>query len=430
MGGSIDPLLGIVAMKKASGVVLSSGEVPALLMGGGRSPLTMPPLSPEMMEDLLAELLSPEQRTALVGTGTVESLYQSSGQGSFAVRVRQAGDKLTVTLNKGGARPTSPLPPAAPPPAPLAPRVPAPAAAPIPAVGGDRGRVDPRLQALLDLAVGRGASDLLLSAGVRPLERIDGDLVESHGLVPSEDEIRGFFRPLLTDEGWRLFETIGNVDFAFSHHRRETGEDVRVRTNLFRHAGGVAAALRPLRPSIPGLSELQLPDTLTELAEIRHGLVVVTGATGSGKSTTLAALLDHLNRTRVCHIVTLEDPIEYLHRPRRALIHQREVGAHVDSFASGLRAALRENPDVLLVGEMRDAETIRLTLTAAQTGHLVLSTLHSGNAAHGHRALSTCSRRQREAARAAGAGGLPAPRWSPSSCCPRPTAGASRRWRC
>ena len=393
MGGSIDPLLGIVAMKKASGVVLSSGQIPALLMGGARSPLTMPPLSPEMMEDLLAELLSSEERTLLVGTGTVESTYLSSGQGSFQLRARQGDGKVTVTLSKGGARPTPASPPSQPRGSvstPLVAETLAPRAErrrepdttpprPLMTAGDDPARLDPRLQALLDLAVARGASDLLLSSGARPLERIDGELVESYGLAPADEEIRGFFRPLLSDERWRRFESTGNVDFAFTHHRRETGDLVRVRANLFRHVGGVGAALRPLRCAIPTLADLQLPDMLAELAEIRHGLVLVTGATGSGKSTTIAALLEHLNRTRSCHIVTLEDPIEYLHRPRRALIHQREVGLHVDSFATGLRAALRENPDVLLVGEMRDAETIRLTLTAAQTGHLVLSTLHSAN---------------------------------------------------
>jgi twitching motility protein PilT len=156
---------------------------------------------------------------------------------------------------------------------------------------------------------------------------------------------------------------------------------VRLRVNLFRHAGGLAAAVRPVWATVPTLEALHLPAALLDLVRPRTGLVLLTGATGSGKSTTLAALLAHVNRTRAAHIVTLEDPIEHLYGPGRSIVHQREVGRDVDSFASGLRAALRENPDVLLVGEMRDRETIRLALTAAETGHLVLSTLHSGNAA-------------------------------------------------
>jgi twitching motility protein PilT len=363
MGGSIDPLLGIVAMKKASGVVLATDQVPSLLMGGARSPLTMPPLTAAMMEDLLAELLSAEDRTTLESLGSVETTYRSAEQGSFVVRARQSGEQLTLSLTRGGSKSSLPTRPSPPPPAP--------APEPLAPVEAE----DARLMALLDQAVARGASDLLLSSGSRPLLRIDGQLVEV-GTAGDAADLRASFAGFLPPARAAQLDSTGSVDFAFSH-----GTDpVRVRANLFRHHGGMAAALRPLRTEIPSLADLQLPPSLASLVELPHGLVLVTGATGSGKSTTLAALLEHLNRTRACHIVTLEDPIEYLHRRQRALIHQREVGAHVESFSAGLRAALRENPDVLLVGEMRDPETIRLTLTAAQTGHLVLSTLHAGTA--------------------------------------------------
>ena len=239
---------------------------------------------------------------------------------------------------------------------------------------------DPVLVALLDQAVARRASDVLLSAGSRPFLRLDGALVEATAPVTRVEDLQAFFQPLVTTERWRRFEADGHLDFAFTHPTGPDDDPVRVRANLFRHAGGVAAALRTLPAAVPTLAQLQLPESLTDLCDLPSGLVLVTGASGLGKSTTLAALLEHLNRTRPCHIVTLEDPIEYVHRRQRALIHQREVGQHLNSFAAGLRAALRENPDVLLVGEMRDAETIRLTLTAALTGHLVLSTLHSGSA--------------------------------------------------
>ena len=168
----------------------------------------------------------------------------------------------------------------------------------------------------------------------------------------------------------------GSVDLAVEIAAGELSS--RYRVNIFKQQRGVAAALRPIRRGPPSLRELNLPDHLYELVEFRNGLVLVTGPTGSGKSTTLAALVEHLNHSAERHIITLEDPIEYLYEPERCLIHQREVGRHVESFAAGLRAALREDPDVILVGEMRDRDTISAALTAAETGHLVLSTLHSG----------------------------------------------------
>jgi twitching motility protein PilT len=236
--------------------------------------------------------------------------------------------------------------------------------------------------AALDQTLARGASDLLFAAGNVPLMRVDGELLECHGILPiAAEAIHAFFDARVPPSRRAHLAQTGSADFALVHQGGPDAAPVRFRVNLFRHAAGVSAALRPIWTVVPTLSDLRLPPGLTQLVELRHGLVLVTGATGSGKSTTLAALLEHVNRSRAAHIVTLEDPIEYAYQRQRAVIHQREVGQHVDSFASGLRAALRENPDVLLVGEMRDAETIRLALTAAQTGHLVLSTLHSGSAA-------------------------------------------------
>jgi twitching motility protein PilT len=154
----------------------------------------------------------------------------------------------------------------------------------------------------------------------------------------------------------------------------------RFRVNVFVQAGGLAAALRPVRRRAPSFADLDLPEGLSALAGTAGGMVLVVGPAGAGKSTTLAALVETVNQARSGHIITLEDPIEFVYQPRRCLIHQREVGTHVESFAAGLRAALRECPDVILIGEMRDSETAALALTAAETGHLVLSTLHSGSA--------------------------------------------------
>jgi twitching motility protein PilT len=168
------------------------------------------------------------------------------------------------------------------------------------------------------------------------------------------------------------------VDFAL--RLTLSGGSRRFRLNVFRHRDGVAAALRPIRTKVPPLAELGLPESLLELIAHPHGLVLVTGTSGSGKSTTLAALVDHLNRTAAKHVITIEDPVEYAHAGHQCLIHQREVGADVESFSAGLHAALRENPDVILLGELRDLATISAALTAAETGHLVLATLHSGTA--------------------------------------------------
>jgi twitching motility protein PilT len=170
------------------------------------------------------------------------------------------------------------------------------------------------------------------------------------------------------------------VDLAWQAPALDDEGPQRFRVNVFTQAHGLAVALRPVSRRAPSLPELNLPESVGNLANVSGGLVLVVGPTGSGKSSTLAAMVETVNRTRNRHILTIEDPIEFVYQTRRCLIHQREVGAHVESFAAGLRAALRESPDVILVGEMRDRETIAMALTAAETGHLVLSTLHSGSA--------------------------------------------------
>jgi twitching motility protein PilT len=182
----------------------------------------------------------------------------------------------------------------------------------------------------------------------------------------------------MTEAQMATLDATGSVDFSFD----ELVDEGRLllRVNLFRSERGLAAALRPIERRIPSLEELGLPASFRELIGFTSGLVLMTGQAGSGKSTTLAALIEQLNTTRPCHIITLEDPIEYRYTNARSLIHQREVGRHVESFSSGLRAALRESPDVILLGELRDLPTISAALTAAETGHLVLATLHCGSA--------------------------------------------------
>jgi len=204
--------------------------------------------------------------------------------------------------------------------------------------------------------------------------------VPTPGPVFEESELSAAFDAALGPERRRRLAETGSVDLGLDHVRAEGDRPVRFRVNLFRRHGGLTAVLRPIWESIPSLDELHLPKTLRRVVEAANGLVLFAGPTGSGKSTTLAALLQIVNQTRACHVLTLEDPVEFLFPPGRALIHQRELGAHMRSFSDGLRAALRESPDVILLGEMRDPETIAHALTAAETGHLVLSTIHAGSA--------------------------------------------------
>lgn len=208
--------------------------------------------------------------------------------------------------------------------------------------------------------------------------RVGGELVEVDGSVFESQEILDLLGPTFGEVAQRRLDAHGSVDLPLEIDAG--GRRHRMRANLFRQHRGLGLTLRTIREEAQTLRQLNLPDDLAQLVEHRHGLVLLAGPTGSGKSSTLVALVEHLNRTRPCHVITLEDPIEHVYAPRRALIHQREVGVQVESFAAGLRAALRESPDVILVGEMRDHETIAAALTAAETGHLVLSTLHSADA--------------------------------------------------
>jgi len=229
----------------------------------------------------------------------------------------------------------------------------------------------------LDRLLELGGSDLLISCGSVPRVRKDGSLIplETGGgpLTPSAAE--AMVRDLLDSKQWDELVARRHVDFAFTWR-----DSVRIRGNVYWQRGSLAVALRLLPLVVPTFEDLGVPETITKLVARHQGLVLMTGPTGSGKSTTLAAMIDHINRTRASHIVTVEDPIEYVHRHQLALVDQRQVGSDVHSFADALRAVFREDPDVVLIGEMRDLETISSALTIAETGHLVLATLHTNDA--------------------------------------------------
>jgi twitching motility protein PilT len=232
-----------------------------------------------------------------------------------------------------------------------------------------------RLDAFLQLGREQGCSDIHLAVGLPPLLRMHGELMPVKYRNLGQDELQGLIDEILTETQRAAFASGKDLDFSY------TGEGAgRFRVNLFRKLGGVGASFRVIPAQIPSLDSLGLPPAVKQFTQHHQGLVLVTGAAGTGKSTTLAAMVDHLNSTRRLNIITLEDPVEFVHASKTSLVVQREVGTHVGSFAEGVRAALREDPDVILVGEMRDTETIMLAMVAAETGHLVLGTLHTSSA--------------------------------------------------
>lgn len=233
-----------------------------------------------------------------------------------------------------------------------------------------------RIDAIFKLVYEQGASDLHMTAGSQPMLRVDGEIRPVDHDVLSDELLNELLREMMRPKDWAKYEDEGETDFGY-----EIPGVLRVRCNVFQQRKGIAGAFRILPSKIFTAEQLGLPDTVKNFAELMKGLVVVTGPPGSGKSTTQAALIDHINRTRRVHIITIEDPVEYVHENNKSLINQREIGRHTRSFDSALRSALREDPNIILVGEMRDLETISLAITAAETGQLVFGTLHTSSAA-------------------------------------------------
>jgi twitching motility protein PilT len=227
---------------------------------------------------------------------------------------------------------------------------------------------------LLQRAVQADASDLHLKTGSVPYFRVDGSILPQEGDVLSRETMEGFCRFVMNEEQYKLLMKRGEVDLAF--HEKGLG---RFRVNAFRQRGTLSMVMRRIKSKIPSFEQLNLPHSVLRFAELQRGLCLVTGTTGSGKSTTLASIIDHINQNRRCHIVTVEDPIEYVHADKLAVVNQREINIDTFDFASALKAVMRQDPDVILVGEMRDIETFQAAISAAETGHLVFSTLHTTN---------------------------------------------------
>jgi twitching motility protein PilT len=232
-----------------------------------------------------------------------------------------------------------------------------------------------KIDLLLRAAFELKASDIHLTVGVPPVMRINGDLKRYGKEVLTPSDTEGMAKAIVPPQMWELFKTKGELDFSYGLPGVS-----RFRVNTYHQRACISMAIRIVPSKIPSIEELDLPEILTKIVEKPQGLILVTGPTGSGKSTTLAAMIHYMNQNMKKHIITLEDPIEYLHKHGNSIIDQREVGFDTNNFANGLRAALRQDPDVILVGEMRDLETIQTAITAAETGHLVLGTLHTSSA--------------------------------------------------
>jgi twitching motility protein PilT len=232
-----------------------------------------------------------------------------------------------------------------------------------------------RIDAFLKLGMAQGCSDIHLAVGIPPMLRLHGDLMPIKFRDLGDTELQSYVDEILTSSQRERFAQGQDLDFSYV-----SSEGGRYRVNIYRKVTGVGATFRNIPSQIPTLETLSLPPIISTFCDLHQGMVLVTGSTGTGKSTTLAAMIDHINSTSNSNIISLEDPIEFVHGSKRSQVIQRELGTHIPSFAEGVRASLREDPDVVLVGELRDAETISMAMTAAETGHLVLGTLHTTSA--------------------------------------------------
>jgi twitching motility protein PilT len=374
---AIVSLLRVMTLRDAEAITLEAGKVPNLRRRGQVEPMAMPALDAQM----LGEFARPLVAGTSLDEGPVMVSFTDPDGLAYPVTVEKLATGLRLVIRKPApAKASKPAPrPAAPPTvsapsrgAPAETSTPPPDAAP-PAntVHVDRGAALDTLARLLAgpvaVARDRGASDVVLSTAQAPRMRLDGRL-ETLEIGIDDGELSACVHGLATAGPGVSADLSLDLD------------GVRVRVNAFDHLSGCAIAARLVREHVPTLGDLALPAELGNVVDHRDGLVLVCGPTGPGKSTTLASLIDLLDQRRAAHVITLEDPIEYRFAARRCLIHQRELGTHIPSFATGLRAALREAPDVILLGELRDRDTIAAALTAAETGHLVLATLHAPSA--------------------------------------------------
>lgn len=382
-------------------VKLVPGRRTIVVLAQGESEVKGETLTPERINSMLDAVMTPAARRALA-TGWAEWDFELEDKGSVraCAELKLGLPHVSIFLDRLGERrpePVAPAPPRVPSPEPDGPPPPAASTSaarraeeasplqtqpPLPASeqlfdqglsGGSTADIDRLLTKMLEM----NASDLHLSTSAPPMLRVDGDMlsVPGQGVLQAEAVQRMLF-PIIPPRNREEFSRRHDSDFAY-----ELPGQARFRVNIFVDLRGMGAVFRVIPSKILTAQDLKLPTELLSLCELPKGLVLVTGPTGSGKSTTLAALIDHINQTRKAHIITIEDPVEFVHPNKKCLINQRQVGEHTDSFKQALRAALREDPDIVLLGEMRDLETIAIALETAETGHLVFGTLHTSSAA-------------------------------------------------
>jgi twitching motility protein PilT len=349
---------------KAQGLVLAPGRPASLLMDGASRAVTKDPLSSTQILSLVREVIAPAEHERL--SGGVAAIFQyASPSGPMTVEVIPENDGPRVLLRPDSTAGASAPAVSAPPPPP-----------PVGRVSRDLGGAKAMLERLLRLTVEMRGSDLHLRTGEQPVIRRDGELVRQEGQVLDVESVDNMLTSIMPTGDQSIFRDTGDADWAY-----EVADVARFRCNAAMERRGPMGVFRVIPSKIMTTEELGLSPEIQKLCYLTKGLVLVTGPTGSGKSTTLAGMMDLINRTRSDHILTIEDPIEFVHPPKKCVVTQRQVGQHSKSFKTALRAALREDPDIIMVGEMRDLETVSIAIETAETGHLVFGTLHTTTAA-------------------------------------------------
>jgi twitching motility protein PilT len=372
----LDKLIQVMHEQRAEGLQLAVGKPASLMQNGSVRAITREPLSDSQIQGLVREIASAETASQF-GFAEVSFAYRSPF-GEVQVEVKP-GANGTAFLRPAGAAPTASPAFRAPPPGPAAPAsAPSHPATPPPTARStqDPGEQRAAMDALFRLLVQSGASDLHLRTSEPPMLRLHGELARQNQPALSAERLEAMLLSIMTPKEVGEFREMGDTDWAY-----EIDGLARFRCNAGRDRFGAIGVFRVIPNQIRTADEMGLSREVQNLCYLTKGLVVVTGPTGSGKSTTLAGLVDLINRTRTDHIITIEDPIEFVHPSKKCLVTQRQVGIHTRSFKQALRAALREDPDIILVGEMRDLETVSIAIETAETGHLVFGTLHTTTAA-------------------------------------------------
>ncbi len=404
----LDRLLSVMVSNRANALVLNEGDVAQLEVPGGNRPVTKQPLTSQQVVALLREI-APADAGSKLEAGQPATFQYSSDDGVFVARATQSDGRWTASIcvdddgaflqatgGAGGATAVA-TPPVAraavPAAAPVRPAAPTPAATrpvttgaqpvvarattPVPNAFVADPRAKLELDNLLKHQVSKGASDLHLRVGEPPVLRLHGEMqrIEGRGLL-SDDELRAMLLSIMPERNRTEFEELHDTDYAY-----EIDGVARFRANAAMERKGPAAVFRVIPAQMVTVEQMGVTPEVQQLCYLTKGLVLVTGPTGSGKSTTLCSLIDLINRSRTDHVITIEDPIEFVHPNKNCIITQRQVGVHTKSFKSALRAALREDPDIILVGELRDLETVAIAIETAETGHLVFGTLHTTTAA-------------------------------------------------